>query len=99
MTAAEKHYQDALDVLGTTFAAANELNHALEEPIRDEAKRERVHELIALLSGSLMILPEYDAYTGGIMEAIEDTRDRAIVALGETSLNVKYEGALYGLAA
>lgn len=98
MTAAEKHYQDALDVLGTTFAAANELNHALREPIRDEQKRERVHELVSLLSGSLMILPEYDEYTGGILDAIEETRDRALVALGESS-DSSYAETQYGLAA
>jgi len=77
----EKHFQDALDVLGTTFAAANELNNIIEAPITDQRTHDRAHELVSVLSGSLMILGEYDVYTGGIVDAIEDTRDRALAAL------------------
>lgn len=74
-------FQDVLDVLGTTFAAANELNHVIVAPITDQQTHDRVHELVSVLSGSLMILPAYDAYTGGILDAVEDTRDRALAAM------------------
>lgn len=85
----EKHFRDALDVLGTTFAAANELNHLIAEPITDQKTHDRVHELQTVLSGSLMILPEYDVYTGGIVDAIEDTRDSALGALSTSEAQYK----------
>ncbi len=82
----EKHYKEMLDVVGTSIALTNELNTILENPIRDGETRNRVHALMASLSGHLLIVEEYEAYTGGgVVEAMHATHDRAIGALSETS--------------
>jgi len=77
----EKHFQDALDVLGTTFAAANELNNIIEVPITDQRTHDRAHELVSVLSAPRVPLGGYEAYRWGRGDAIEDTGDRALAAL------------------
>lgn len=98
MTPAEKQ-KEMFDVLGAAIALTRELDTLTERPIRDEETRRRVHEVMASLSGHLLVVDDYEEYTGGgVIETMHSVNERALVMLGESSEANDAE-TMFGLAA
>lgn len=98
MTPVEKQ-KEMFDVLGAAIALTHELDTLTEHPIRDEQTRKRVHEVMASLTGHLLIVDDYEDYTGGgVIETMHSIHERALVALGESS-QPNYAETEYGIAA
>jgi len=96
----ENQYQQELDILGSLFSLANELDHAIESPLMVTKEHERVHELVASVSGHLLAARDLEGYTGGgVFDAIEETRDRALLMLSEPTAIVPSTQQSLGLPA